>query len=118
MSAYVASVGIGLASELRVIPSHPEQPAPVSAGADLAREVALRLERWYDERGLDLPPETQAGFLEIGIEAVTRDATRPRDAVLDDLIAEFDASLSRIHAEAPRDSEAPRRGLIGRLLGR
>jgi hypothetical protein len=105
------------------LPPHlPEQPAPASAGADLAREVSLRLERWYQERALALPPETQAGFVEMGVDAVLRDPARARDDVLDQLIAELDASLVRIRAEAEPASDtvpAPRRrGLLGRLFGR
>lgn len=103
------------------VPSHlPEQPAPASTGADLARDVALRLERWYQQRGLTLPPETQAGFVEMGVEAVVRHASRPRDEVLDELIAELDASLARASADAKSDPAAPPRrpGLLGRLFGR
>lgn len=97
----------------------PEQPAPVSDDADLARDVALRLERWYQQRGLSLPPETQAGFVEMGVEAVQRHADRPREAVLDELIGELDGSLARIHAHPqPAFATPPRRGLLGRLLGR
>lgn len=89
----------------------PAQPAPVSAQADLAREVALRLEHWYRERQLDLPPEVQAGFVEMGIEAVAGHPERPRDEVLDDLIAELDASLMRIKGEpAPAATEGDEHG--------
>lgn len=104
----------------------PSQPAPVSGEADLAREVALRLERWYRERELDLPPDVQAGFAEMGIEAVIRHPERARDDVLDDLIAELDASLSRIKAEPAAGTAqepattttAPKRGFWRRLFGR
>ena len=104
------------------VPSHlPAQPAPASAGADLARDVALRLERWYQQRGLSLPPETQAGFVEMGVEAVVRNPGQPRDEVRDELVAELDASLARIHddarAAAP-PAEPRQRGLLGRLFGR
>lgn len=104
-------------------PSHlPRQPSPASADADLAREVTLRLEHWYQQRGLTLPPETQAGFVEMGVEAVVRDPDRPRGEVLDELIAELDASLARIQAEVrtgPAVAPTPRRrGWFGRLLGR
>lgn len=102
------------------VPSHrPEQPAPASRDADLARDVALRLERWYAQRGLTLPPETRAGFVEMGVEAVVRHPERPRGDVLDELIVELDASLARIHAEpAPAVQPARKRGWIDRLLGR
>ncbi|GAB2503880.1 hypothetical protein [Lysobacter humi (ex Lee et al. 2017)] len=103
----------------------PSQPAPVSADADLARDVALRLEHWYREHQLDLPPDVQAGFVEMGVEAVTRYPERPRDEVLDELLAELDASLSRIKAEpAPGTASgampatAPRRGWWRRLFDR
>lgn len=105
----------------------PAQPAPVSAQADLAREVALRLEHWYRERQLDLPPEVQAGFVEMGIEAVAGHPERPRDEVLDDLIGELDASLMRIKGEpAPGSAQdddqagtgAGRRSWWRRLLDR
>lgn len=103
-------------------PSHlPEQPAPASAGADLARDVALRLERWYQQRGLSLPAETQAGFVEMGVEAVVRHPARPRDEVLDELVGELDASLARIHDDARAAAPAsapPRPGLLKRLFGR
>lgn len=104
--------------------SLPAQPAPVSDDADLAREVALRMERWYRERRLDLAPEVQAGFAEMGVEAVVRHPERPRDAVLDELIAELDASLTRIQGEAPPDTRfddagaaGGARGWLRRLLG-
>lgn len=103
----------------------PSQPAPVSADADLARDVALRLEHWYRERQLDLPPDVQAGFVEMGVEAVIRHPGRPRDEVLDELVAELDTSLSRIKAEpAPGmatgtiPADAPRRGWWRRLFDR
>lgn len=98
-------------------PHLPEQPLPASPDADLAREVALRLEQWYAARGLALPPQTQAGFMEMGMEAVLRHPDRPRGEVLDELMGELDASLARIGGEAP--AEPPRRrGLLSRLLGR
>lgn len=102
----------------------PEQPAPVSADADLARDVALRLEQWYRTRSLDLPPDVQAGFVEMGVEAVTRNPDRARPDVLDELVAELDASLARIKAEPGADAAASvaqparRRGLWQRLFGR
>lgn len=85
----------------------PAQPTPVSADADLARDVALRLERWYRERQLDLPPEVQAGFAEMGVEAVVLNPDRSRDAVLDELVAELDSSLSRIKTEPRREDVEP-----------
>lgn len=101
----------------------PQQPAPVSAHADIARDVALRLEQWYRSSGLDLPPDVQAGFVEMGVEAISRNPERPRDAVLEELIAELDTSLDRIKAEpgaraadSPRDTKRP--GFLRRLLGR
>jgi hypothetical protein len=104
-------------------PHLPGQPAPVSADADLAREVALRFERWYRERQLELPPDVQAGFVEMGVEAVVRNPDRTRDAVLDALVAELDASLSRIKTEplrdpAPADAGAPRASWWRRWTGR
>ena len=106
----------------------PNQPAPVSADADLARDVALRLGQWYRERQLELPPDVQAGFVEMGVEAVHRHPERPRDDVLDELVAELDASLSRIKAEpapgtastpaAAAAAAAPKRGLWRRLFDR
>lgn len=96
----------------------PPQPGPASAAADLARDVALRLEQWYQARGLKLPPDTQAGFVEMGVEAVMRHPERPREDVLDDLLAELDASLSRIGGQASTEAAAPRPGLLRRLFGR
>lgn len=98
----------------------PEQPSPASAHADLARDVTLRLEQWYQRRGLSLPAETQAGFVEMGVEAVTRHPDRPRDAVLDELIGELDTSLARVQADVPppETNARPRRGFLSRLFGR
>lgn len=102
----------------------PVQPAPVSAQADLARDVALRLERWYHERQLDLPPDVQAGFVEMGVEAVSGHPERLRDEVIDDLIGELDASLARIKREpapvdgAPSPAGGGRRSWWRRLLDR
>lgn len=102
----------------------PEQPARVSADADLARDVALRLEQWYRTRGLDLSPDVQAGFVEMGVEAVLRNPDRPRADVLDELVAELDASLARIKSEPGADTTPPagqtarRPGFWQRLFGR
>lgn len=102
----------------------PVQPAPVSAQAELARDVALRLEHWYRERQLDLPPDVQAGFVEMGVEAVAAHPERARDDVIDDLIGELDASLTRIKGEpapvdgAPGPAAGARRSWWRRLLDR
>lgn len=100
--------------------SFPDQPAAVSADADLARDVSLRLEQWYAAHGLDLPPDAQAGFVEMGVEAVSRYPERPRDAVLDELIAELDQHLAAVASErTARESEdGPLRSRLARLFGR
>ncbi len=85
-------------------PSTPAGLAPDAAEA--ARDVSLRLEQWYLDRGLALPPETQAGFLQMGLEAIALHPDRPRGDVLDQLIGELDTTLGRIRAE-PRGDAPP-----------
>ena len=98
-------------------------PPPFVEPVTAAGEVSLRFERWFDARGLDLPPETRAQFIEMGMEALQRWPERSSGAVLDELIAELDGSLATIAAEHPQADGAARearphaRGLA-RLFGR
>lgn len=85
---------------------------PVTA----AGEVSLRFERWFDEHGLELPAETRAQFIEMGMEALQRWPDRSTGDVLDELIAELDGRLAVIAAEQTRheragDTHAEPRGL-------
>lgn len=67
---------------------------PTAAGA-----VSLRFDRWFAERELDLPAETRAQFVEMGMQALERWPERSTAEVLDELIAELDARLAGIVAE-------------------
>lgn len=103
-----------------VVPSPPpRQSLPTQADDGLTREVMLRIDRWLQERALTLPPETRAGFVDMGVDALAGNPDRPRAEVLDELVAELDASLARIHAEPRADDARPRRrSLLRRLLRR
>lgn len=102
-------------------PPTPPHVDPVTA----AGEVSLRFDRWFTERHLDLPPETRAQFIEMGMEALQRWPERSTGDVLDELIAELDERLGAIAAEQTRDapernadtSSRPAHGLA-RLFGR
>jgi hypothetical protein len=102
-------------------PPSPTYVDPVTA----AGEVSLRFDRWFAEHGLELPPETRAEFIEMGMEALQRWPERSTGDVLDELIAELDGRLAGIAAEQTRGQRAgdgagsarPARGL-GRLFGR
>lgn len=86
--------------------------------ADAARVVDLRLERWYQARRLQLPPEVQAEFTAMAFEAIARDSGRSADAVMDTLIAELDARLGHIVADVDAsgaDSRRARPSLLQRL---
>lgn len=82
----------------------PSTPTPSTtlatpqAQAAAARVADLRLERWYLQRGLRLPPDVQAEFTAMGVEAIAGDPARAPDAVMDDLLAELDQTLGHIHA--------------------
>lgn len=111
-------------------------PTPADPGASgPARDVAQRFDRWFDAHGLDLPQETRAQFVDMGLEAIQRWPDRAPDDVLDELIAELDGRLNRIVDETsarhdalaaqpeagPRDADAPAapaRGALARLFGR
>jgi hypothetical protein len=90
--------------------------------ADVARIADLRLEQWYQARGLELPPDTRAGFTAMAFEAIARHPERDADAVMDDLIAELDQRLGRVQAlHAPEPSltrSGSRRTLMQRLKRR
>lgn len=93
---------------------------PVTA----AGEVSLRFDRWFASHELELPAETRAQFVEMGMEALQRWPDRSTGDVLDELIAELDQRLASIAAEQAReparagdaDRGAPRG--LGRLFGR
>jgi len=93
---------------------------PVTA----AGEVSLRFDRWFASRQLDLPPETRAEFVTMGMEALQRWPERSTGDVLDELIGELDETLASIASEQPAapprtnavDSSASRG--LARLFGR
>lgn len=98
----------------------PSARAAPSDPAQLAADVSLHLERWYQQRGLELPPEVRAEFARIGAEAVQAHPDRPRDEVLDELVGELDQRLVLIRAEEKAaggrpGGDAPPRGLRERL---
>jgi hypothetical protein len=103
----------------------PTSPSPYVEPVTAAGEVSLRFERWFDTHGLELPPETRAQFIAMGMEALQRWPERSSGEVLDELIAELDGRLAAISAEQARQDRAstastaatPARGL-GRLFGR
>ena len=108
---------------LPVPPATPVAP-PVDA-AGIARDVSLRFEQWFQTHRLTLPPETQAEFVEMGVEAVTRHPGRPRDEVLDELIGELDQRLGHIvtetadrHERVRASQPRARGGWLRRLMGR
>ena len=72
--------------------SPPIHVDPVTA----AGEVSLRFDRWFAEHHLDLPAETRAQFVEMGMEALQRWPGRSTGDVLDELLGELDARLGRI----------------------
>lgn len=96
--------------------------------------VSLRFDRWFTEHRLDLPAETRAQFIEMGVQALERWPDRSSGEVLDELIAELDARLARIVDETttrhesfgdytPDTPRAPaerpaRQGAFARLFGR
>lgn len=90
----------------------------------IAGEVSLRIEQWFHDHRLALPPETQAEFVRMGVEAVARHPERPRNEVLDELIGELDQRLGHIVTEtagrhdASRDRGASRRGWLSRMFSR
>lgn len=84
-------------------------PPPHVDPATAAGAVALRFDRWFSERQLDLPPETRAQFVEMGMQALERWPERSTGDVLDELIGELDARLSTIIDETAAPS-APDRG--------
>lgn len=91
------------------MPSTPISPTgstPPRAQAAAARVADVRLERWYRQRGLRLPPDVQAEFTAMGVEALAGNPGRAPDAVMDELLAEFDQTLGHIHADG-RTSTRP-----------
>lgn len=90
--------------------SDPRTPQDAAAAA---RVADLRLERWYVEHGLRLPPDVQAEFTAMGVEAIAADPARAPDAVMDDLLAELDETLG--HIEASQRSAAKRPTWLQRL---
>ncbi|HEY4554918.1 MAG TPA: hypothetical protein VIG68_00575 [Lysobacter sp.] len=74
---------------------------------DVAHEVVLRLERWYEERRLALPAPTKAEFTRMAFEALLRHPQRPHAELLDELVLELDGMLADIVDEAPGDAGAP-----------
>lgn len=110
-------------TEPRPVPPSAPMPAPADP-AVIAGEVSLRIEQWFQAHSLALPPQTQAEFVEMGVEAVMRHPERPRNEVLDELIGELDQRLGHIvtetadrHGQA-NDATRPRRGWLRRLFGR
>jgi hypothetical protein len=103
-------------SESRAMdPSSPHVDPVTAAG-----EVSLRFDRWFASRELDLPPETRAQFVEMGMEALQRWPDRSSGDVLDELIAELDGRLATIAEEQtsqPAAATRPARGL-GRFFRR
>ena len=104
--------------------ARPPTPGTADAAA-IAGDVTLRFERWFQAHRLALPPETQAEFVEMGMEAVMRHPERPRGEVLDELIGELDQRLGHIvdetadrQAHAARSQPGARRGWLRRLMGR
>ncbi|WP_133501052.1 hypothetical protein [Cognatilysobacter terrigena] len=99
----------------------PPPSTPHLDPATAAAQVSPRFERWFDERKLDLPPETRAEFVEMGMQALQRWPDRSTGDVLDELIAELDERLATIANEDARTGDgvrgdaqgAPRRGLGG-----
>ncbi len=93
-------------------PSPPVHLDPATA----AGEVSLRFDRWFAEHQLQLPPETRAQFVQMGVEALERWPDRSTGDVLDELISELDQRLFAIAEEqtrAGRDDREPRRGASG-----
>lgn len=105
--------------------------------ATAAGAVSLRFDRWFAKHQLDLPPETRAQFVEMGMQALERWPDRSSGDVLDELIAELDGRLARIVDEttarhesfahpddrgrrddAPSGAAPPRKGAFARLFGR
>lgn len=86
----------------------PSAPPPVHVDpATAAGQVALRFERWFAERELELPPETRAQFVEMGMQALERWPDRSSGDVLDELIAELDERLATItNEQAQADARA------------
>ena len=97
--------------------------------------VSLRFDRWFAEHQLDLPAETRAQFVEMGMQALERWPDRSSSEVLDELIDELDGRLARIVDEttsrhesfgqqdaalrvAGDDPPASRSGILARLVRR
>lgn len=101
-------------------PSPSTQVDPVTA----AGFVSERFERWFAERALELPAETRAQFVEMGMEALQRWPDRAPGDVLDELTDELDQRLETItselaHEPARTDTTAPtQRGALSRLFAR
>ncbi|GAB6197122.1 hypothetical protein [Lysobacter xanthus] len=89
-----------------------------------AGEVSLRFDRWFEQHHLDLPPETRAQFVQMGMEALQRWPERSSGEVLDELIAELDTRLGEIvddtasAAQARRGDASTRPRGLARLFGR
>ena len=103
----------------------PASPSPIHVDpVTAAGEVSLRFDRWFAERELELPAETRAQFVEMGMEALQRWPDRSTGDVLDELIAELDQRLASIAAEQTRDAPPAEAGRarpaqgLSRLFGR
>ena len=96
----------------------PSSPPPIHVDpVSAAGEISLRFDRWFAERRLDLPAETRAQFVEMGMEALQRWPDRSSGEVLDELIAERDQRLDAIAGQqAQGGAREPPRGAHG--LGR
>lgn len=84
--------------------------APISGHSlpDVAHEVVLRLERWYDERRLALPADTKAEFARMAFEALLQHRERPHAELLDNLVLELDGMLGDIVDDRGGDPSADR----------
>lgn len=103
----------------------PSSPSPIHVDpVTAAGEVSLRFDRWFAEHELDLPAETRAQFVQMGMEALQRWPDRSTGDVLDELIGELDQRLVAIAAEQARDrapkdtAAAPTPRGLARLFGR
>lgn len=99
-------------------PRGASQPQDPSSFAEAARIADLRLEQWFDARGLELPFEVQAEFTAMAFEAIARERERDPDAVMDELIGELDQRLSHIQSAAPPAESRTRPGWLQRLRNR
>lgn len=76
-------------------PAHAPAAAPRRRG-DATAVVTARLRRWYAHRGLRLPPDVQAEFTAMGMEAIARAPGHAPHAVMDELLGELDGMLGHV----------------------